>query len=367
MTFTDKEFNSNDGMVTFIWGPSFWNFLHMVSFAYPTSPSQKDKKNYMAFIKQLKCILPCKHCRDNLTDNLKTVKLSLSSMKSQESFSKFVYDLHNQVNVMLGKQPYLTFSAVQEKYDGFRLRCDRNDSTSKCVIQIVPRSCKDRNFEVDPGCVGGSATNGECEEKNSDDPCNDTMNPHIWGPCLWHFLHCISFNYPVKPTQKNQRDYKKFIKLLGDVLPDPQSRSSFTTFLTQSNFKDSAMKSRASFSKWMVKFHNVVNEKVKGTKLDDTYEYVRDKYENFRSRCLPGSASLFQKKTESGCTDSLYGLKAKSTLQIVPKKSRKKNMRIDPKCVVKRSTKSKSKMKKMKTKSNKKMKTKSNKKKNTKR
>ena len=32
----------------------------------------------------------------------------------------------------------------------------------------------------------------------------------VWGPSLWHSLHTMSFNYPVKPTVK----IKKIIKNL---------------------------------------------------------------------------------------------------------------------------------------------------------
>ena len=45
-TFKKKEFNSGDGMVTSIWGPSYWHVLHTISFNYPVNPSCEDKKNY---------------------------------------------------------------------------------------------------------------------------------------------------------------------------------------------------------------------------------------------------------------------------------------------------------------------------------
>ena len=30
----------------------------------------------------------------------------------------------------------------------------------------------------------------------------DGMLTYIWGPPMWHTLHTISFNYPVKPTKE---------------------------------------------------------------------------------------------------------------------------------------------------------------------
>ena len=43
---------------------------------------------------------------------------------------------------------------------------------------------------------------------------NNGMLTSVWGPSLWHSIHTISFNYPVKPTKKEQRDYYKFIMSL---------------------------------------------------------------------------------------------------------------------------------------------------------
>ena len=38
--YNKKEYNSNDGMLTSVWGPSLWHYLHVVSFNYPVNPSK---------------------------------------------------------------------------------------------------------------------------------------------------------------------------------------------------------------------------------------------------------------------------------------------------------------------------------------
>ena len=43
--FTKKNYLSGDGMLTTIWGPSLWHYLHTISFNYPIQPSQIQKKN----------------------------------------------------------------------------------------------------------------------------------------------------------------------------------------------------------------------------------------------------------------------------------------------------------------------------------
>ena len=43
--FKKKEYASGDGMMTTIWGPSLWHYLHTMSFNYPVNPTPDDKKH----------------------------------------------------------------------------------------------------------------------------------------------------------------------------------------------------------------------------------------------------------------------------------------------------------------------------------
>ena len=58
--FNEEDYKSGDGMMTSVWGPPLWHSLHTISFNYPVEPTEKQKKDYMAFFKGLKNILPCK-------------------------------------------------------------------------------------------------------------------------------------------------------------------------------------------------------------------------------------------------------------------------------------------------------------------
>ena len=63
--FTEHDYNSNDGMMTSIWGPTLWHSLHTISFNYPTHPTDSDKKHYKDFMSSLVNVLPCKYCRNS--------------------------------------------------------------------------------------------------------------------------------------------------------------------------------------------------------------------------------------------------------------------------------------------------------------
>ena len=176
--FTKKDFHSGDGMLTTVWGPSMWHFLHTMSFNYPVAPTPDQKRHYMDFILNLRNILPCKYCRMNLTNNLATRPLKMCHMESRDTFSRFVYDLHETVNRLLGKNSGLTYCDVRERYEHFRSRCTQDapkvfDFTklyrgktrekgcteplygkkAKCVISIVPQDVKVPTFSVDDQCI----------------------------------------------------------------------------------------------------------------------------------------------------------------------------------------------------------------------
>ena len=43
--FKKQDYESNDGMLTSIWGPSLWHSLHTMSFNYPNKPTKIQKEN----------------------------------------------------------------------------------------------------------------------------------------------------------------------------------------------------------------------------------------------------------------------------------------------------------------------------------
>ena len=190
--FTKKDFHSGDGMLTTVWGPSMWHFLHTMSFNYPVEPTQDQKRQYMDFILNLRNVLPCKYCRMNLTNNLATRPIKMCHMASRDTFSRFVYDLHETVNRLLGKKSGMTYCDVRERYEHFRSRCTQDapkvfnfkefykntgngdghghgtrkkgehekgcteplyGKKAKCVISIVPQDVKVPTFSVDDQCI----------------------------------------------------------------------------------------------------------------------------------------------------------------------------------------------------------------------
>lgn len=179
-TFKKRDFQSGDGMLTSVWGPSLWHYLHTLSFNYPWKPTSQQKKAYKEQILILEKTLPCRYCRINLKNNFKMCPLKASDMKDRETFSRYVYRLHETVNKMLGKKSNLTYCDVRERYEHFRARCLTDEKIrskiwklnktrknkkesgcteplygkkAKCVIQIVPQEFKCNSFNVHKKCM----------------------------------------------------------------------------------------------------------------------------------------------------------------------------------------------------------------------
>ena len=179
--YTKKNYQSGDGMVTSVWGPPLWHYLHTMSFNYPIKPTPADKKHYKNFILSMRYVLPCRHCRDNLIKNFKALPLTNATMKNRRTFSRWVFKLHELVNTMLGKKSGLRYCDIRERYEHFRSRCveDKKFSTrkiqaavnktrkkkekgcteplygakSKCIVKIVLKSKRGKSFQMDKKCL----------------------------------------------------------------------------------------------------------------------------------------------------------------------------------------------------------------------
>jgi hypothetical protein len=149
----------------------------------------------------------------------------------------------------------------------------------------------------------------------------------------------MSFNYPVKPTAADKKHYRNFILNMQNVLPCRHCRENLKRNLKAHPLRMCDMKNRDRFSRWVYKLHETVN-KMLGKKSGLSYCDVRERYEHFRSRCTDEKPKIFKfrktRKKEKGCTEPLYGKKAKCVIKIVPQDKKCKTMQIDEKCIKRR-------------------------------
>jgi hypothetical protein len=178
--FKKGDFYSGDGFLTKVWGPAQWHMLHTISFNYPVVPTLEQKQHYKEYIVSLKHVLPCSTCRKNLTSALQQLPLSEKVMTNRDTFSRYIYNLHEHVNKMLKKKSHLSYCDVRERYEHFRSRCTISDTAlfpkliktnkktakkekgcseplygnkSRCILKIVPQEQQGQSIQIDKKCV----------------------------------------------------------------------------------------------------------------------------------------------------------------------------------------------------------------------
>jgi hypothetical protein len=172
--YNNKDYQSGDGMLTSVWGPSLWHYLHLMSFNYPINPTKIQKQKYKQLLLNFQYTLPCKYCRINLKKNFQKFPLTDKIFENRNNFSRYIFNLHEQINKMLGKNSGLTYCEVRDNYEHFRSRCtidkpkvfnytkkikEKGCTTpmygkkSKCIIKIVPQEEKCKTFNIDKRCL----------------------------------------------------------------------------------------------------------------------------------------------------------------------------------------------------------------------
>ena len=105
----------NTGLNSDIWGNGAWVFLHSITLTYPNNPTVNDKKTYKSFFETLGYLLPCNQCSNHYNDYLESNPINEQVLENKESLTKWLYNLHNNVNHLLNKRK-IDFSEFIDKY-----------------------------------------------------------------------------------------------------------------------------------------------------------------------------------------------------------------------------------------------------------
>jgi hypothetical protein len=85
-----------------VWGPFFWNTMHLVALGYSSQPTYTDKRAAKEFYESLTRLIPCPTCRNHYTAYLKEMPIS-SSLDNRTDLFRWTINLHNKVNKLLNK------------------------------------------------------------------------------------------------------------------------------------------------------------------------------------------------------------------------------------------------------------------------
>jgi len=87
------------------------------------------------------------------------------------------------------------------------------------------------------------------------------LNPEIWGPHYWFFLHTAAMNYSTVPTETLRKKYYELIQNFALFIPDVEVANNFLKLL-DSYPVTPYLESRQSLIHWVHFIHNKVNAKL---------------------------------------------------------------------------------------------------------
>ena len=132
------------------------------------------------------------------------------------------------------------------------------------------------------------------------------MNQNIWGPHLWFSLHTISFNYPIKPSEKDKEEYKLFFKNLQEVIPCSVCKKNYKRHLNEHPIED-YLNSRKLLVYWVIDMHNMVNAEI-GKKIL-SYDIVLKKYEDvYKKKILLDDYEIVKRSNAIDYKKLIYGI-----------------------------------------------------------
>lgn len=101
------------------------------------------------------------------------------------------------------------------------------------------------------------------------------MNPNIWGPHAWTFLHFITLSYPKNPTETDKYNMNTFLKSLEHVLPCDVCKIHYKENTEEIHpLTNQVLSSKENLVKWLIDVHNTVNKR-NGKKILEYSDVIR--------------------------------------------------------------------------------------------
>jgi len=102
----------------------------------------------------------------------------------------------------------------------------------------------------------------------------NSINPKLWGPSGWSFIHYTALGYPDNPTEGDKINYKVFYYNLPNTLPCLKCALNFKENLLILPI-DNFLNSREDLFKWTVDIHNIVNNELGNENLSYKEAYYK--------------------------------------------------------------------------------------------
>ena len=106
------------------------------------------------------------------------------------------------------------------------------------------------------------------------------LDPKIWGPHYWFFLHTIAMSYPVHPNAVTKKKYYDFVQNIPLFIPVEIMAGEFSKLLDKYPVQP-YLDNKESFIRWMWFIHNKINKKLEKPQISLNEFYVKY-YEEYK-------------------------------------------------------------------------------------
>lgn len=86
------------------------------------------------------------------------------------------------------------------------------------------------------------------------------IDPTIWGPHLWKFMHYLTLSYPENPTEEEKDTLYNFFHTIQTVLPCEKCRYNFKAHLERTPLSEDILSNNSKVIRWLFDIHNEVNK-----------------------------------------------------------------------------------------------------------
>jgi len=113
------------------------------------------------------------------------------------------------------------------------------------------------------------------------------LDPKIWGPHYWFFLHTIAMTYPHHPNAVTKKKYYEFVQNLPLFIPVEEISKEFEKLIDKYPITP-YLDNRDSFTRWMYFIHNKINEKLEkpSISLNDFFVQYYNQYKSQNEKIL---------------------------------------------------------------------------------
>ena len=106
------------------------------------------------------------------------------------------------------------------------------------------------------------------------------LDPKIWGPHYWFFIHTVAMTYPIRPNAVTKKKYYEFIQNLPLFIPVESLSGEFSKLIDKYPVTP-YLDNRESLIRWTHFVHNKINQKLEKPQISLSEFYIKY-YEEYK-------------------------------------------------------------------------------------